>query len=318
MLSLPFEEHSFPFLPRRMHASPDGSCFIATSFDKELVVFNEDCTISLRQRFPACVTNCSWYPLMQISNPASCCFACVLPSNPVLLIDSVSGRQRSCYRCQYNGDHPASLTSVCFNGNCLLAGGTRTLYECNITRSGSFGEAVIQCPGSIMSIAPHPTAACIALGISTGDIVLIDSRTYQVLFNTKFHTHAIDQIEWYNGIVLTSARLENEIIALDTKMPNIPCMALETKRKSSRPISINIRGDWLLSGNEEGEAKIFDLKNDGSQIGSIGKGPTSLAETSTNSKKISTSSGGFELVEDTEEEEVSYQPKLTSFRLYTV
>ena len=285
------------FLPKLMNWSPDGNSLIVGSFSNTISVFNnfllqndeqEHTKISFSNstdiKFPTTVTNCCWYPLMNIDDQSSCCFACVMPFHPIQLIDSNTGRIRSMYHCQYN-NYPASLTSVVFNGSSLLSGGTRTLYECSIQRSDLLGHPVIECPGSVMSIVPHPESAYLALGISTGDIVFIDSRNYQVIFSEKFHNHAIDQIVWSNSsssdLVFTSARLENEVIGIDIKMPSVPLAVVETKRNSSRSISLSYGNfddkNALFVGNEENEAQIFEIKEDLQLLDTVGKGPTQIA-----------------------------------------
>ncbi|OHT03250.1 hypothetical protein TRFO_29453 [Tritrichomonas foetus] len=311
------------FLPRRLHWSPDYTCLITTSYSNNLQILDfqntNEINVKLDKKFPTTVTNCCWYPLMKVSEAASCCFACVCPFNPIFLIDSISGRIRSSYRCQFNGDRPASLTTVCFNGASILAGGTRNLYECDIQRSDRLGEPAIECPGSVMSISPHPTSACIAVGVSTGDIVFIDSRNYQVLENEKFHLHSIDQIEWYGDFfVFSSARLENEVIGIDTRMPAVPSIVVETNRKSSRPVSLSIGDDLLFVGNENSEALVFDLKNEAKLIGKVGDEETPYAVYNKVLKKVVAASGKHVIVENEEEDEidVTYEPKLKTFGVY--
>ncbi|KAK8893882.1 Telomerase Cajal body protein 1 [Tritrichomonas musculus] len=338
------------FLPRLMKWSPDGSSLIASSFSNNLTIFNKMSMNSIEQEdrteiaflnkvdltFPKAVTNYSWYPLMNFEDPSSCCFACIVPFQPIQLVDSNSGRIRSMYHCQYN-NYPASLTSVVFNGGSLLAGGTRTLFECPIQRSGCLGKPVIECPGSVMTITSHPVSAYLALGISTGDIVFIDSRNYQVIFSDKFHNHAVDQIAWTNSssfssqdIVFLSARLENEVIGLDTRMPNIPITVIETKRNTSRIISLscsNYENDkcFLFVGNEEEGAKVLDIKADTQLLGSIGNGPTPLAVYNKKMNVVAVASGKHEIIEneydysddDNEKNiEVTFEPKLNSFQIY--
>lgn len=335
------------FLPKIMRWSPDGNSLIAGAFSNTVSIFNQliqnyesdqNTRISFLNKvdltFPTTVTNCCWYPLMSIDDSASCCFACVMPFHPIQLVDSNSGRIRSKYQCQYN-NYPASLTSIVFNGSSLLTGGTRTLYECQIQRSDLLGQPVIECPGSVMSIVPNPISAYIALGISTGDIVFIDSRNYQIIFSEKFHNHAVDQITWANSssstdLIFTSARLENEVIGIDTRMPNVPFAVVETTRKSSRSISLSF-GNFddkhtLLVGNEESEAKMFDINEEIQLINDFGEGPTPLAYYNDKKNVIAVASGKHEIVEDEydysdDENNISngnvrFEPKLNLFGLY--
>lgn len=353
LFSLCDNDININFLPKFMNWSPDGNSLIVSSFSNTTTILNNleikndeqehHTKISFLNnidiKFPTTATNCCWYPLMNIDDQSSCCFACVMPFQPIKLIDSNTGRVRSMYNCQYH-NYPASLTSVVFNGSSLLSGGTRTLYECPIQKSYLPGKPVIECPGSIMSIVPHQVSAYIALGINTGDIVFIDSRNYQVIFSEKFHNHSVDHIVWANSssstdLVFTSARLENDVIGIDTRNPSIPFTVVETKRNSSRSVSLSYANTdnkhILFVGNEESEAQIFDINDNCELIGNIGQGPTPLVYYNNKKNMIALASGKFEIIEndydysDDEKNDddadiisssVSFEPILKCFGLY--
>lgn len=329
------------YLPRTMFWSPDGNSLISGSYSNTLQIFNKlniganpekEVFASFEENqiftYPSTVTNCSWYPLMNIEDDSSSCFACVMPFSPIRLIDSKTGRQRSIYRCQLNGDHPAPLTSVAFNGADLLAGSSKTLFQCHILQPNLLGRPVLTCPGSIMSVKPHPTSGCIALGISKGDIAFVDSRDMQVITSEKFHNQALDQILWFtpeSNLLFTSARLEKEVIGIDIRMPNVPSLVLQTKRISSRPISLSadLNSGLLFVGNEGGPAQVFDINQEGKLIEQIGNGPTPIAIYNENKNVLIAASGRFEIIindNDTESSDstnlVEFGPKLESIQVY--
>ena len=308
------------FLPRRLSWSPDGTSILVTSFstNNEILRDTDFLSSSLTIKTPSTVTSCIWYPLMDSNNPASCAFASVCPFCPIQLIDSNDGHIRASYRCQYGGDRAASLTSLMFNGSSIIAGGTKTLFMCDISRPDQYGIPVLKCPGSILSITGSETSAGMSIGLTSGDLIIVDSRTYQCVLNLKFHNHGLDSQRWINNCLITSARLENEIYSIDIRSPNIPSYHFETERKTSRYISLSSNVKYLIIGNEGNKAEIYDIENDFKNIGCVGNGPTPLGVISPKNNIICAASGAFKIIESEEEEynDVSFEPCLEQFGLY--
>ena len=116
--------------------------------------------------------------------------------------------------------------------------------------------------------------------------------------------------------MVTSAKLENEVYCVDLRQPSMPLLQFETLRESSRYVSVSSYNESIVIGNEGGEAVIYDTT--GTQVKCVGNGPTPLAVFGNNSGKIAYASGAFELIEDDEEEDIRYEPKLVEMNVIDV
>lgn len=295
--------------PRRAQWSPDGKCLLSASYERKLQVYNCEngkLNFTLEKKFPRNITDIVWYPLMDINEKASCAFASVCPFCPVELIDSLDGHIRAQYRVQYNGDQPASIASLEFLGNYILAGGTKTIYACDMIQGNT--TTAYKCPGSVLSLSSN--SSYVAAGLSTGKVDFIDSRNFSQIVQTDFHRHGVDNICWVENYVLTSAKLEDDVAVIDTRNTVLPLCFLKTSRKSSRYISISYAGNNIVIGNESGPAAVYDKELN--KVGDVGQKSTPIAEISKDDF-ILVASGSFEQIRDEDLGIIDYQPKLLSF-----
>ena len=211
------------FLPRRMVWSPDDSLLLLSSFCNEVRIIDSSLNTNLEKTFPRMVTDIVWYPGMRIENRASWAFASVCPHYPIELIDAGDGHQRGAYICQSGSDSTASLTCLAFCGASILAGCSRCIFSCDIVRQDRKGSMAAKFSGTALSIGCHPTAGVLASGTSTGDALLLDSRSFQQV--CSWHpwrgSHGIDSVVWADeNLLLCSARLEDTVCALDVWQPS--------------------------------------------------------------------------------------------------
>ncbi|EAX95958.1 hypothetical protein TVAG_114690 [Trichomonas vaginalis G3] len=302
--------------PRRAKWSPDGKCLLSATYDRKLQFFSAENGIlnsSFDKKSPKDVTDIVWYPLMNTDDKSSCAFASVCPFFPVELIDSLDGHIRAQYRCQYGGDRPASIASLEFLGNSILAGGSKTLYQCDMIKGDNFGTPIYNCKGSILSLATHPSSNFLAAGKSTGKVSFLDARNYTDVLEVDFHNHGVDSICWVDHFLLSSAKLENEVIILDTRTPSVPFGFIKIERKSSRYISISYSGDNIVVGSEGSNALIYDKEFN--KIGQVGENPTPIVEISKDSY-ILAASGTFQQISDEDIGVIEFRPILKSFSVY--
>jgi hypothetical protein len=306
------------FLPRRVSWSPDGTCFIAASFSNDLSIFSKSdssFSLSLSQRFPSTITAAVWYPGMTSLDPASCAFASVCPFYPIQLIDSLDGHVRSCYRCQQGGDRPAPICSLLFSGSSILAGGVRTLFECNIVRCDVLGRSIVSCRGSVVSLLGDDRHSAICLGLSTGEVLIVDAATRQPVLSLAPHEHAVDSVCWNGDKFMSSARLEDTVFGFDLRSPAAPEFRLVTARRSSRFVSLESAADVVVLGSEEQQAAVYRLCDLAEQPDMVGSGRTPIAAIDGAGEKIAAASGGFVFVQGEEEDDsdASFEPKLEAF-----
>ena len=93
--------------------SPDGLCFLTSSNDSRIRLYNtpetylnENCnwlssTSDLKPCFSVqesgSILDFTWYPLMNSNNPATCCFASTTKDQPIHLWDAFNGSLRASY-----------------------------------------------------------------------------------------------------------------------------------------------------------------------------------------------------------------------------
>lgn len=65
-----------------------------------------------------------WYPLMQATDPSTCCFASTSRDHPIHLWDAFTGTLRASYRAYNHLDELTAATSIAFspNGQKIFAG----------------------------------------------------------------------------------------------------------------------------------------------------------------------------------------------------
>lgn len=309
------------YFPRKARWSPDGSSFITTSFNNELNIYvhgDNNTKLSLSMVANDMVTDIAWYPLMDINNSVSCAFAMVCPFYPIKLIDSNDSHVRSIYQCQYGGDRLASITSLAFSGGSILAGSTKTLFQCDIIRSDKKGFPKLECTGSVLSISTHLSSPCIALGLSTGKSVLIDSRSYEPLYEFNAHNHGVDSLAFADNLLFSSAKLENNVYGFDLRAPEKQHTIITTNRNTSRHISLSSKENYLSVGNEKDKAILYMLNS--STIEMVGNPHSTIIELNPKHNDILCSSGQFMIKEQQFDEdfEVEYVPILDEFCTYQI
>lgn len=200
-------------VPKGCQFSPDGTCLLTARANK-LELYNTpyketadgDDKASSNEKAagwePAFTCNSgesvrsyTWYPHMNSSDPASCCFLGVSRCSPVHLYDAYDGSIRATYR-PYNAlDEMESPTTLCFveNGQKLVTGGLRSdriLHVFDVNRPGrdhappmlKLGKTRRSKDGQkglVSAMAYSESNGVIAVGTySPGSIYLYDLRAY--------------------------------------------------------------------------------------------------------------------------------------------
>ncbi len=193
-----------PGVPKGCQFSPDGTCLLTARANKlELynTVYDDDEDGEDNQQWKPAITcqsgdsvrNYAWYPRMNSSDPATCCFLGVSRGSPVHLYDAYDGSIRASYR-PYNGlDEMESPTVVSFvnNGQQLVTGGLRSdrlLHVFDLNRPGrDHAQPLLKLgktrrskdgqKGLVSAMAYSETNGVLAVGTySPGSIYLYDLR----------------------------------------------------------------------------------------------------------------------------------------------
>lgn len=96
---------SFPFT-RGVKYSPDGLCVLTNSSDNHIRIFETTITSICDQELTPCLTmkegeliyDFCWYPIMDSSQPVTCCLATTAQYQPIHLYDAYNGQIRASYR----------------------------------------------------------------------------------------------------------------------------------------------------------------------------------------------------------------------------
>ena len=113
--------------------SPDGLCILTCSDDHSLSAFDlppnenefkDDLKAAFSVKEGENVYDYQWYPLMNSSQPETCCFATTSQHQPIHLYDAFDGHIRASYRCFDHLDEMVAARSLCFSpsGDRLIAG----------------------------------------------------------------------------------------------------------------------------------------------------------------------------------------------------
>ena len=200
-------------IPKGCEFSPDGTCLLTargnklelynTPYDDETTDGENDesseTATNLWEPALTCnggetVRSYAWYPHMNSSDPATCCFLGVSRDSPVHLYDAYDGSVRATYRPYNCLDEMESPTTIKFveNGQKLVTGGLRTdriLHVFDINRPGRDHSTKLRLgktrrskdgqKGLVSAMTYSEHKGVIAVGTySPGSIYLYDLRAF--------------------------------------------------------------------------------------------------------------------------------------------
>ena len=276
--------------------SPDGACLLTAADDRWFRIYDlppdameapiisdnlppsgDSFPPALRIQEGETVYDMCWFPGMQASDPASCCFAATSRAHPIHLHDACSGLLRCTYRGYNEVDEVTAAFSLGFSpdGQRLLAGYQKSLLCFDVTRPGREYETVStyvkrrrDClPGMISCIAYSPLGDMVAAGSYSSSIAIYDPRTWEMLFLLQGHKGGLTQLIFTHdgSFLISGSRQDPHLLCWDLREGE----AGELYRMERSSASTNQRvqfdidpvlGRYLVSGGSDGHVLVFDLQ----------------------------------------------------------
>ncbi|KAK9861596.1 hypothetical protein WJX84_007684 [Apatococcus fuscideae] len=276
--------------------SPDGACCLTASEDHWLRVYDlppdaltapmhgasssgapvgDSWAPGLGVHEGETVYDYAWWPCMQASEPASCCFATTSRAHPVHLWDACTGQLRATYRAYDAVDEVTPAVSVAFSpdGMSVWAGYNRTIHAWDVGRPGRDYSTIVTHkkrqdgqPGLISCIAFSPDGGLMAAGAYSGVAALYDPRSLEMLLALSGHTGGITQVMFSKdgNFLYTGARRDRSIHCWDVRMSQDVVYSLRRDTPSTNQrIAFDIEpcGRHLATGGESGAVEVFDLRD---------------------------------------------------------
>ncbi|ESO92885.1 hypothetical protein LOTGIDRAFT_120154 [Lottia gigantea] len=265
--------------------SPDGSCLLTNSDDNILRLFNTPPQIYdgslldvpemknvLKMKVGETIYDYSWYPLMNSSDPESCCLISTSRCMPVHMWDAFTGDLICSYKSYDQADEMVAAHSVAFNneGNKIYCGFTKTIRVFDVSRPGrnfenrkTFVKSVGQ-PGIISCIKFCPVDSSLyAAGSYSRTIALYYEPQGELACSFTGHQGGVTHILWSpDGTKLYSgARKDGEIICWDLRNPSKILFTVNRQVETNQRIYFDLdsSGRYLISGNHDGTISVWDV-----------------------------------------------------------
>lgn len=211
----------------------------------------------------------SWYPFMNSSDPASCCWLASRQHEPIQMWDAYKGSLRCTYRGYNAVDEVDAALSVTFSfdGGDVIGGYKNAI---KIFRTDVPGRDYVNHPlkSPVSSLAINPNDNTIAAGSWNTVISLFDSRSinegpYEQM---SAHKGGITQIRFLSmkNMLISGARKDNQLLMWDLRNCNEPVQRLTRIVKTNQRIYFDVSRDekWIVSGDTDGMIRSWNIENE--------------------------------------------------------
>lgn len=274
--------------------SPDGSCFLTSSDDNTLRLFNlpndesnlpteccssgsdEDSYVAnLVINEGESVYDYCWYPYMSASDLTSCVFATTTRDHPIHLWDSTTGELRCTYRAYDAMDEITAAFSIAFNptGTKIFAGYNKTLRVFDVHRPGRDFTQRSTLQGSkegqsgiIAAIAFSPAhSGMFATGSYDQTTAIYREDNMELLYVLHGQEGGITHMQFSKdgNYLYTGARKDPYIMCWDVRNTvEVVYKLYRSTEHTNQRISFDIEphGRHLGTGGEDGLVHIYDLQ----------------------------------------------------------
>ncbi|KAK6195388.1 hypothetical protein SNE40_000832 [Patella caerulea] len=265
--------------------SPDGSCILTNSDDNYLRLFNTpsevyygnmenvpQMTSILKMKGGETIYDYCWYPLMNSSDPATCCLISSSRCMPVHMWDAFSGELICSYRSYDQADELVAAHSVSFNpdGSKIYCGFNKTIRVFDVSRPGrdcqrrpTFAKSIGQ-PGIISCIEHSPVDYSLyAAGSYSRTIALYYEPKGELACCFKGQQGGVTHIKFSpDGTKLYSGgRKDPEILCWDLRNPSKILLTMKREVETNQRIYFDLdsSGRYMISGNHNGSINIWDV-----------------------------------------------------------
>ncbi|XP_076275676.1 telomerase Cajal body protein 1 homolog isoform X1 [Rhynchophorus ferrugineus] len=264
--------------------SPDGTCLLTVIrgggmniFELPSDLYSSDCVMQSRPIValnPAVsvpeaglIYDYSWYPGMNSSNAATCCWLSSGHEGPIHLWDAFSGDLRCSYRGYNAVDELESAMSVTFSadGQNIFCGYKKNVKIFTTSRPG---REYVEYPTTHQAsciVASQAQPGVVAIGTVKNTIELVSQSdgTFRHLCKLQGHKGGISSMAFsLDGFRLYSgARKDKELICWDLRVPGRPMFVLPRECNTNQKISIDLSSDnkWLVSGGADGKVQVWNV-----------------------------------------------------------
>ncbi|XP_042520495.1 telomerase Cajal body protein 1 [Macadamia integrifolia] len=274
--------------------SPDGSCFISSSDDDTLRIFNLPGNFDVNHvdAYPSIVDEDSfvanvvvsegesvydycWYPYMSASDPTTAVFASTSRDHPVHLWDATSGQLRCTYRAYDAMDEITAAFSVAFNhaGTKLIAGYNNSLRVFDVHRPGRDFEQYSTLHGNkdgqsgiISAIAFCPThTGLLATGSYSQTTAIYNEDNMELLYVLHGQEGGVTHVQFSKdgNYLYTGGRKDPYIYCWDVRnTAGIVYKLYRSSEYTNQRILFDIEpcGRHLGTGGQDGQVHIYDLQ----------------------------------------------------------
>jgi WD40 repeat protein len=338
-----FTEENFV---KEVKFSPDGTCLLSNSSDHSLRLFEfnlEKASLSpsLQCKEAEDILDYCWYPSMQGNNPATCFFASTSKEQPIHLWDAYTGKNRANYTAYDTMDEPKAAFSVCFSpaGDKIYGGYNKSIcmwdasfpgrcmneYSTHSKNRKSNRQTTDDnsLNGIISVIACNPDySGILACGSFNGGIGLYD-QNMDPLCVLWGHDGGITHMKWSpcGNYLYSGGRKDNFIRCWDIRNTQDVIMKMPRMCETNQRLHFDIDpyGNYLTSGNQQGDILIYDLSNNGKLLQQINLHSDSCSSVYFHPSQpyIATSSGQrhghFSIDEDEDKESIENSIKVWEF-----
>jgi len=264
--------------------SPDGTCLLSVIRGGGMNVFELPSDLypsdSVLQSRPIVALNpavsvpeagliydYNWYPGMNSSNPATCCWLSSGHEGPIHLWDAFTGDLRCSYRGYNAVDELESAMSVTFSadGQNIFCGYKKNIKIFTTSRPGrEYSEYPIGHQASCL-VASHAQPGVVAIGTVKNTIELVSQSdgTFRHLCKLQGHKGGITTMAFsLDGFRLYSgARKDKELICWDLRVPGRPMFVVPRECNTNQKIYIDLSLDnkWLVSGGSDGKVQVWNV-----------------------------------------------------------
>ncbi|KAM7353393.1 telomerase Cajal body protein 1 homolog isoform 1-T1 [Cochliomyia hominivorax] len=269
--------------------SPDGTCLLVpvhldgmhiVELPTDLYTMQEinknrdlsDLTSAVHVKEGGTVYDCCWYPFMNSSDPATCCWLATRQHEPIHMWDAFSGELRCSYRGYDDVDEVESAISIIFSNDAqkIIGGYKKTIkiFDTNIPGRDSNTIPVKKAISCFALTTDNDN--CVTAGTWAGYINHYDLRAPKLgpLFVLGGHSGGITWLKYsptldHNWYLFSGARKDNKILQWDMRNYTKPLQVFERNVQTNQRIYYDLTplNTWLASGDTEGLLRIWHLSD---------------------------------------------------------
>uniref|UniRef100_A0A1I8NMM6 WD repeat-containing protein 79 n=1 Tax=Stomoxys calcitrans TaxID=35570 RepID=A0A1I8NMM6_STOCA len=215
------------------------------------------------------VYDCSWYPFMNSTDPATCCWLATRQHEPIQMWDAFTGELRCSYRGYDDVDEVEAAISIAFsNDGQKVVGGYKKNIKIFDTNIPGREYTTVPVKQTVSCFAfTNQNDNCVTTGSWNSHIYHYDLRAPKLgpLFVLGDHTGGITWLKYssYNTdswYLFSGARRDDRILKWDMRNYQQPVTTFKRNVSTNQRIYFDLSPmhKWLISGDTKGLLRIWD------------------------------------------------------------